>query len=597
MLKFPYGISDFYFLKTENYFYMDRTSHIALIEKAGLQLLFLRPRRFGKSLLLSMLENYYDMAKANEFENLFGDLAIGKNPTPKHNQYLVMTWDFSNVNPEGSAHEIRQALHRYLNKCIQEFALYYQPWLSVKIEIEPVDAQASFQSLLTAVRLSSHRLYLLIDEYDNFANEVLMGRGEISSSRYKALLSAEGALKAIFKAVKSGSGGRGLERVFITGVSPVLMSDITSAYNVAENIYFKPAFNDLCGFNEFEIQKILSQIVKQCGFSDEKLTEALNLMQTFYNGYCFSDMNNQTIYNPTLVLYFWKFFQEYCRFPRQMLDDNLAIDRSKLTYLSGLSKGIPIIFQGLNETPPLSLKQLANRFGVDDMLNSTKDTTFIISLLYYLGILTLNGETEFGEWRFKIPNLVVRKLYVERLFETFLPIETERSFASQLAKQFYQDGNLQPICDFLEQRFKIFDNRDYGSADELTIKTAFLMILFDDVFYIMDSEMPLQRRYADLTMIIRPEQRQYALLDFILEFKYLKLSKVELTGEEARKISLEEIKAKEPVKQQLAEAKKQLQDYQTRLKSKYGESLRLQLISVVAVGFERLIWQKVSLPI
>jgi hypothetical protein len=596
MLKFPYGISNFARIITENYFYVDRSKHIQLIETAGDQLLFLRPRRFGKSLLLSMLENYYDVAKADEFENLFGHLAIGQNPTPKHNQYFVMTWDFSNVSPEGCAQEIRQALHRYINKRIQEFALYYQSWLSIDIEVEPVDAQSSFQSLLSAVLLSHHRFYLLIDEYDNFANEVLMGRAEISPNRYKALLSAESSLKALFKTVKSGSSGRGLERVFITGVSPVLMADITSAYNVAKNIYLSPKMNDLCGFQESEVSDILRQIVQECGLPAETFTEALRLMQTFYDGYCFSDMTAKTIYNPTLALYFLDYFQEYCQFPHLMLDDNLSIDRSKLAYISGLTSGIPIIFKGLNEKPPLSLKQLANRFGVDDMLNAPPDTTFIVSLLYYLGILTLNGKTSVGKWRFKIPNLVVRKLYVERLFETFLPIETERSVAHQIADDFYQNGDLQPVCDFLEQRFKVFDNRDYGTADELTIKAAFLMVLFDDVFYIMDSELPLERRYADLTMILRPEQRQYSLSDFILEFKYVKLSEVKLSGEKVRKLSIDELKANKTVKQQFVEAEEQLVDYQTRLTSKYGVKLRLQLISVVAVGFERLVWQKVSVP-
>jgi len=597
MLKFSYGISNFHRIITTNLFYVDRSSHIRLIGEAGDQLLFLRPRRFGKSLLLSMLENYYDVAKADEFESLFGNLAIGQNPTPMHNQYFVMTWDFSNVSPEGDAHEIRQALHRYLNKRIQEFALYYQPWLSVNIEIEPVDAQASFQSLLTAVRLSHYRLYLLIDEYDNFANEVLMGRGEISPSRYKTLLSAEGSLKAIFKAVKSASSGRGLERVFITGVSPVLMSDITSAYNVAEDIYFEPEFNDLCGFRESELRAVLTKIVEECKLEPQKGQDALTLMQQFYDGYCFSEQVNELIYNPTLALYFLKRFQHHCQFPRMMLDNNLAIDRGKLAYISGLPNGESIIFQALNETPPLSLTELANRFGVDDMLNATKDTTFIVSLLYYLGILTFNGETEFGDLRFKIPNLVVRKLYVERLFEMFLPLETERSEARQIAKHFYQTGDLQAACDFMEQRyFRVFDNRDYSWANELTIKTAFLTVLFDDVFYVMDSEMPLERRSADLTMIIRPERRKYPLYDFVLEFKYLNLSKVDLSGEQAREKSIDELKALTPVKQKLAESEKQLLDYQSRLESKYGDLLRLQLISVVAVGFERVVWQKVSKP-
>jgi len=558
MLKFPYVISDFHILKTQNYFYVDSTNQIRLIEDAGLQLLFLRPRRFGKSLLLSMLENYYDVAKADEFEQLFGDLAIGQNPTPNHNKYYVMKWDFSNISPQGDAQEIREALYTYINQRIQKCSQYYKAWLSIPIEIHPTNAQASFQSLLTAVQLSKYRLYLLIDEYDNFANEVMMGQGNISHSRYEALLSSEGWLKALFKTIKSGSSGEGLERVFITGVSPVLMTDITSYYNVAIDIYLESEFNDLCGFTENEIKDVVSKIVQDCGFENDKLMVALRIIKTFYDGYRFSFLTEEDIYNPTLALYFLKYFQKKCEFPRQMLDNNLAMDRKKLSYIS--LKDDKLLFQALNENPPLSLLELANRFGLKEMLsNTTKDNGFIISLLYYLGILTLNGENELGELSFKIPNLVVRKLYVERLFETFLPEDTERYLAHQLAKDFYQNGDLQPICDFMEQRyFRVFDNRDYKDANELTIKMAFLTVLYDDVLYVMDSELPLERRYADLTMIIRPGRRKSPISNFILEFKYFKLSEAGISGEKARELSIDELKNLKPVKQKFSDAKTQL---------------------------------------
>lgn len=592
MLIFPYGISNFYRIKTGNYFYVDRSNHIRLIEESGDQLLFLRPRRFGKSLLLSMLENYYDVAKADEFEKLFGDLAIGENPTPNHNQYFVMTWDFSLINARGKEASIKQALHNHLNNRIKSFAVRYQKYLQYEINIDPVDAISSFESALIAVSQTPYRLYLLIDEYDNFANEVMMG--EFSSNQYQSILSAEGSLKNFFKAVKSASSGRGLERVFITGVSPVLMTDITSSYNVAIDIYLQQKFNNLCGFTENEIKDVVSKIVQDCGFKNDKLTEALKIIKTFYDGYSFSFQTEEDIYNPTLALYFLKSFQEDCKFPRQMLDNNLAMDRNKLNYISSLLTDDKLLFQALNENPPLSLLELANRFGLNEMLSkTTKDNGFIISLLYYLGILTLNGENELGELRFKIPNLVVRKLYVERIFETFLPEDTERYLAHQRAKDFYQNGDLQPICDFMEQRyFRVFDNRDYKDANELTIKMAFLTVLYDDVFYIMDSELPLERRYADLTMIIRPGRRKSPIYDFILEFKYLKLSEAE-AGEKARELSIDELKNLEPVKQKFSDAKKQLFDYQSRLVSKYGDELKLQLISVVAVGFERVVWEKV----
>jgi len=258
-MKFPYGISNFYPIITEDYFYVDRTEHIRSIEEYGKSLLFLRPRRFGKSLLLSTLENYYDVNKADEFERLFGHLAIGKNPTDKHNQYLIMRWDFSEVDTISSIEKIRQSLYNHLNKQINDFAVRYEDILKREVEIDRDDALFSFGSALTAMRQTGYRMYLLIDEYDNFANTVLMGGQSQSRQRYEALVKGEGVLKTVFNVVKSATSGLGLDRTFITGVSPVVMSDMTSGYNIAENIYLKPQFNDLCGFLEEEIATTLKK--------------------------------------------------------------------------------------------------------------------------------------------------------------------------------------------------------------------------------------------------------------------------------------------------------------------------------------------------
>nr|VFK64229.1 MAG: Predicted AAA-ATPase [Candidatus Kentron sp. TUN] len=236
-MKFPYGISDFDSLITRQFHYVDRTDHIPLLEEAGDQLLFLRPRRFGKSLLLSMLENYYDLNKADRFEELFRSLTIGQTPTTGHNRYFVLKWDFSGVSPVGDGEEIKRNLYDYLNNCIGAFSDYYREALSgYPIRINHQNALASFQSLLNAGQQTGHPLYLLIDEYDNFANELMMGHRSWEESRYQALLSGESIMKALFKTIKMAASGEGLSRVFITGVSPVAMSDLTSAYNVAENM-------------------------------------------------------------------------------------------------------------------------------------------------------------------------------------------------------------------------------------------------------------------------------------------------------------------------------------------------------------------------
>ncbi len=595
-MKFPYGICDFYEIITENYFYADRTDRIPMIEEAGKHLLFLRPRRFGKSLLLSMLENYYDIAKADEFERLFGHLAIGKNPTQRHNRYFVMKWDFSALEPQGDIQQIRQALHDHINGCIEHFSVYYRDMLNYEIHIEQSNALRSFQSVLAAVSRTPYRLYLLIDEYDNFANEVMMGsHAQDQKQKYQDLLYGEGSVKTVFKAVKSASAGRGLDRVFITGVSPVVLSDITSGYNIAKTISSEPEFNDLCGFSETEITEILKQIADQCKFASEKTTEASGLMRTFYNGYCFGYWSDKFIYNPTLSLYFLEYFQKRCQYPQQMLDNNLAMDRGKITYISQLPEGGKLIISSLNDKSAPTVRNLADRFGVEDMLTSPKDNTFMASLLYYFGVLTFSGrKTDFGDSVLKIPNLVIRKLYAERIREMFLPNITGDE-VRHTSGIFYKTGDMQPLCDFIEQRyFRVFDNRDYRWANELVVKTAFLTLLFDDNFYIMDSETSLQRGYADLTMIIRPDMRQYPLSDFLMEFKYVSLKDAELSGEQAKDKNYDELKASPLIRQKLAESETKLESYRKTLLSEYGSRLRLRTYSVVSIGFERLIWEEIT---
>jgi hypothetical protein len=600
-MKFPYGIADFHKLITTGYYYVDRTGHIPAIEDAGEQLLFLRPRRFGKSLLLSMLENYYDLRKADEFDRLFGHLAIGRNPTPKHNQYFVLKWDFSNVNPQSEPGEVEGALHNYLNRRIQDFADYYQAQLARPIQIEPTDAVASFLSLLTAVRLTSHRLYLLIDEYDNFANEILMGGEPAGQQRYESLLQGEGLLKTVFKSVKSAAAGGGLDRVFITGVAPVVLSDLTSGYNVAENISLGRPFHNLCGFTEVEVEKAMATVVSDCGLPEGADAAALMQMRLYYDGYRFNDTLGEPVYNPTLALYFLKHYQANQGCPSNMLDDNLAMDGGKLSYIARLAGGARLITEALNGDDYLSVASLANRFGVADLLTIQQDRTFMVSLLYYFGVLTLAGRNAYRELQLRIPNLVIRRLYLERLQALLLPDPDEQQEGRRAAQTLQRTGDIRPLCDFIEQRyFKVFSNRDYLHANELTIKTVFLTLLFNDLLYLMESERPVGRRYADVTMLLRPEVRQDVrqnqLFDLLLEFKFVKLGALALSGEEVRRMSREELAALPPVSDTLAEARTQAADYLRELHEQHRTDWRMRVFAIVAIGFERLVWEEIGEP-
>jgi hypothetical protein len=277
-----------------------------------------------------------------------------------------------------------------------------------------------------------------------------------------------------------------------------------------------------------------------------------------------------------------------------MLDSNLAMDRGKIAYITSLPDGGQMILDIVNADPPVALSVLADRFGVEDMLTAVKDTPFMASFLYYFGVLTFAGRTPMGELTLDVPNVVVRRLYIERIQDLLLPDRRMLDESRPPARTLWQTGDLGPLCDFIEQRyFKVFANRDYRWANELTVKTAFLTLLFNDIAYIVDSEPALERAYADLTLIVRPEMRQYQLLDILFEFKYVPLPDAKLTGEQARDLNKFEVKALASVQAQLTEARARLTGYRQVLQQRYGERLHLRSYAVVALGFDRLAWEEV----
>jgi len=593
-MKFPYGISDFKKIITQGQFYCDRTHLIPDLEK-GDYLLFIRPRRFGKSLLLSTLFNYYDVAKADEFETLFGWLAIGKNPTPLRNQYFVLRWDFSHVDPTGSVQDVKRALHDHINAGVKDFKIYYRDFLNMEIEVDPQNAINSIRSLIACVRVTNYPIYLLIDEYDNFANEILMGVQKDGQRRYEALVYEEGPLRTLFKAVKSSTTESLFDKIFITGVSPVVMSDITSGYNIAKNIYLNPAFNALCGFTHEEMETAVRAVAEECGFEESAVSEAIDMTLAWYNGHRFAPGAQAPVYNPTLAIYYLDALYETCAYPRKMLDGNLAMDAGKLEYIAQIPKGGQLLLNLMREDHQVVVTDLADRFGIREMLTDrTKDRTFMASFLYYFGVLTIDGLTDAGEIALTVPNLVMKKLYVERLQLMLLPEPWERDDGFEAAKKLYQEGDMGPLCEFVEQRyFKVFHNPDYRWANELTVKTAFLTLLYNDTLYVMDSESEIDRRYADLTMIIRPDMRRFSILDILIEFKFVTLKEAGLSGELARKLTPEKLQTLPPMIREMEDGKTQVEEYGKALEKRHGD-LRLRKFVVASLGFERIWWAEVK---
>ncbi|MDY0362509.1 MAG: AAA family ATPase, partial [Desulforegulaceae bacterium] len=397
--------TDFEEIILNNYFYCDRTDRIPLLESSKSQL-FIRPRRFGKSLLLSMLENYYDIAKKDDFQKIFGNLKIGKNPTELKNSYFILRWDFSCVDATGDLNQIRQSLYNHINARIERFITYYKfkGFELSEIEINKNDALYTMERLVGAAEVSGHPVYLLIDEYDNFANTIMMSPAG-KKHDYEKLVREEGILRTLFKAVKALTSKDMFDRVFITGVSPVVLSDITSGYNIAKSIYFEPDFNDLCGFKQEEVRAEIENIVIEKSLDKESIKDALNIMKTYYNGYLFSSEADEFIYNPTMCIYFLEEFVKKSKYPKEMLDSNLATDQAKLNYIANLEGGKELIVNLMEKEDNAVISRIVRSFGIDEMvLDNSRDKKFLSSFLYYFGILTIAEETLDLQIRLKIPN-------------------------------------------------------------------------------------------------------------------------------------------------------------------------------------------------
>ena len=590
MLQLPYGIADFQALISDGYEYIDRTSYIHDLESLGRHLLFVRPRRFGKSLWLGTLAAYYDLRTAGAHQELFGHLDVGRSPTPDAHRYFVLQWDFSEVSPRGSLERVAGSLNDYVNTELEVFLSDYGDHLP-RIAVRS-DARNTFIEVLAAIRKTPHSLYLLIDEYDNFANEIMV-RDE---STYGGLVHGAGPFKELMKSVKRATQGRGLERLFVTGVSPVVMSDLSSGMNILTDVYQRPELNGLCGFKDDEVLSLLERIHAQDRSPTWTVKETQATIRDWYNGYRFSPGSRDKVFNPTMVLYFLDYLQRYRGSPRRLLDHNLAADEDKLRFIGQVVAGQQTVLDVVQKDAPVEIDDLAGRFTLNEILEqSAYDQSSLASFLTYFGMLTIERETPEGNLHLAPPNMVVRKLYVDQVRRFLLPQGADRTAAWRHAQAVVTRGEIAPFLAFVEEKlFPVMSNRDYIFMDEQSLKMVFLTLLWGEVTHLVVSEPELSRGYADLCLLRRPDRRMPGVYDLVFEFKYAKLGDLGLSGEELRQMDLEEIDQLELVEELFTEAETQLQRYREALLERYGEALQLRAFAVVALGFERLVARELT---
>ena len=554
-MKLPYGLADFHRLITQGFTYVDRTAYIARMEEFGDALLFVRPRRFGKSLWLSTLANWYDLRTADQHPRLFGGLAAAADPTGTAHRYFVLNWNFSGLGlrparsdePAERLRHLANELNRYVNHTVRTFASDYREHLPESVEIDD-NALFTLGNLLAVLRRAGRPLCLLVDEYDNFANEIMLE----DEAAYAGLVQADGPMKALMKRVKQATEGEGLERLVMTGVTPLVLSDLTSGLNIAQNVTLAPELNALAGFTEAEITELLERIRQERRGGGEpfevEVDEALDMLRTWYNGYRFAPEAVEAVYNPTLTLYFLNHLRRRGTYPRQLLDTNLAADANKLEVISRAAAGKKVVVDLLRTSEPLQVEHIEDTFTLREMLSQVEESSALLaSFLYYFGMLTLVGETAGRRLLLAPPNLVVRGLYLGKILHLLLPDNEDPAAARKLGWELARRGELEPLLAFIEERlFPSFGRRDYLHLNELTVKTTFMALLFDDVNYVMLSEPSVPAAdsapgastsprwgYADFVFLLRPDARESGLWDLVLEFKYIPLDKL---GKNARQL-------------------------------------------------------------
>ena len=548
--KLPYGISNYQELVEDNYYYVDKTMCIEMLENiVDKRIIFLRPRKFGKTLFTSTLENYYDILKKDKFEVLYKDTYIGKNPTKLKNSYHILRFNFSGIDTSDEETTMRG----FKSKTISSIRYFIQKYNLDFYINENEDAENVLDNLIKAfsIQKANEKIYVIIDEYDHFANELL----GFNTDQFKSLVSKNGKVRKWYEVLKEGTETV-IDRIFITGVAPITLDSLTSGFNIGSDITRDEEFNEMLGFTEQELIKL----VDEQNISKEKQLELLPIMKENYDGYKFSVHGKEKIYNSNMCLYFLKDYVRLGRIPENLVDVNIASDYSKIGKMLDLCKGekrAEIIEKTVSGEGILS--EITQKFNPAMEFTDTD----LVSMLYYLGYLTIEG-IEVGFPKLKVPNKVMREIYAEYFLKT-LGQEFNNGIIdsySEMTKELALEGKIDKIIEILQKYLKNLSNRDYQRFDEKYIKLIFYCISMNLKIYNVKSELEVQREYPDILLVPRDRAKGYNAV--MIEFKYLK--------------KVEESKLKEKQK----EAKEQILKYSNYDEIKDIE--KLNKYTVVAVN-------------
>ena len=511
--ELPYGVQDFLTIVEQNIYYVDKTMYIPQLEKEARNLFFIRPRRFGKSVFIGMLHAYYDCLTKDKFQEWFGNLWIGQHPTPLQGKFQVLHLDFSQVG--GNIENLERKFNFYLGVELDAFLRSYQEYYSEALcqkVYDTADATGKLALIQSEARAKRYSLYLIIDEYDNFTNTVLNEQGE---KVYWAMTHAEGFYRDIFKKFKGN-----FERIFITGVSPVTLDDVTSGFNIGWHISTKEEFNQMLGFSTEDVYDMFNYYKDKGDIpADRDIDAIVKEMKPWYDNYCFSENALETqsrVFNCDMVIYYLRNYLSRGEAPKEMIDPNTKTDYNKmkkllqLDTLDGDRKGVIRTIAEKGEI----VASLLDTFPAHEIT----DPEVFPSLLFYYGMLTIKG-TRGAKLILGIPNNNVRKQYYEYLLEL---IDAKAYISNnQLTDYYYDmayDGNWREALQYMADAYaKVSSVRD-SIEGERNLQGFFMAYLNLNAYYYTAPELELNHGYCDFFLL--PDLTHYATKhSYILELK------------------------------------------------------------------------------
>ena len=519
--RIPYGMQNFEDVIKEDCYYVDKTPFIEQIEESNKYFFFIRPRRFGKTLTLSMLENYYDINKKDKFEEIFGKLYIGQNPTPEHNTYLIIRLNFAEV--AAGLDDYKDGLDNHCRLVFNFFCDIYAHILPTGtkegLQQEP-DAVSKLRFLCQKCQEVGKKIYLFIDEYDNFTNMILAHEEHLM--RYRNQTHGEGYLRQFFNTIK-GAAGNTLGRVFVTGVSPVTMDDLTSGFNIGTNYSLSPDFNEMTGFTEEEVREMLDYYGSVLPFN-HTTDELIKVMKPWYDNYCFAEerYGETTMYNSVMVLNFVdNYIRSEYQIPKKMVETNIRIDYDKMRMLIRHDKEFAhdaSIIQQL-VTQGFVIGTLNENFPAERI----NDPDNFLSLLFYFGMVTIDGTYD-GETKFIIPNEVVRDQMYTYLLDTYKENDLvyDRYSKGKLESKLAYHGEYKPYFEYIADCLKKYSSQRDKQKGEAFVHGFTLAMTSQNKFYRPISELDNDGGYADIFLSPLCDIYKDMVDSYIIELKYCK---------------------------------------------------------------------------